>query len=108
MERQSWLGNVRELRACILRAAIWSDRNVIDVADLSSSMLDQHNYPITSKNQESKMHKIDLTEVIKGVASEHIRSALKATQGNKAAAARILGFNSPQVLSNWIKKYAIE
>lgn len=108
MERQSWPGNVRELRACILRAAIWSDSHIISAADLSSSILDQHNYSIIPKTQGSTMHKIDLTEVIKGVASEHIQSALKATQGNKAAAARILGLNSPQVLSNWIKKYAIE
>jgi len=39
------------------------------------------------------------------MAKHYIHLAMNKTSGNKSSAAKLLGFNSSQVLTNWIKKY---
>ncbi|WP_067521881.1 sigma-54 interaction domain-containing protein [Endozoicomonas ascidiicola] len=102
--RQNWPGNIRELRASILRAAIWSDGVIITASDIESSIISR---TTSSGLLPSVLGKeIDLGNEIGLVVSHYITLALKETQGNKLAAAKKLGLKSSQVLDNWIKKYS--
>ena len=49
----------------------------------------------------------DLRDAIAKTSIDYIQKALKQTGGNKSKAARLLGFNSYQTLTNWMKKYGI-
>jgi len=48
---------------------------------------------------------IDLPEIMGDVASHYIGRALMRCGGNKTKAAKLLGLNSYQTLTNWIEKY---
>jgi DNA-binding protein Fis len=43
--------------------------------------------------------------ILGSIAKHYISLAINKTSGNKATAAKLLGFKSSQVLTNWIKKY---
>lgn len=47
----------------------------------------------------------DLPEIISTVARHYIWRALEKSGGNKTKAAKLLGLNSYQTLSNWIDKH---
>ena len=100
-----WPGNVRELKACLLRAAVWTDGNLLSVDDISNSIIKRDTKPSPILNQLNSG--IDLNNELGKIASDYIRQALQKTHGNKAATAKLLGFKSSQVLTNWITKYDI-
>ena len=47
----------------------------------------------------------DLPEIMGDVARHYIDRALEESGGNKTKAAKLLGLNSYQTLTNWIEKY---
>lgn len=103
---QSWPGNIRELRASILRASLWSDSKLITAGEIESSIIcraAQSDILPASLGAD-----VDLGNVMGRLAGHYITLALKETRGNKLAAARKLGLKSSQVLDNWIKKYTVE
>ncbi len=102
---QSWPGNVRELRASILRASLWSDRTLLTADDIEAATLTRQ--PTKSLMPEALGENADVQNVIGTVAKHYISLALKETRGNKRKAAEKLGFNSSQVLDNWVKKYDV-
>jgi DNA-binding NtrC family response regulator len=51
---------------------------------------------------------IDLDELIGDLTRHYIPLALDAARGKKTRAAELLGFNSYQVLTGWMKKYGIK
>ncbi len=106
ISRQPWLGNVRELNASLLRAAIWTDSDQICENDIEASLISRKS---ASQHLPDYLNGgVDLNDIVGKVASHYIFLALKETHGNKAAAARLLGFKSSQVLTNWITKYAVD
>lgn len=101
---QRWPGNVRELRATLLRAAAWSDKSEIDSEDLAENVLERREKPDNLMPSSIGQGK-DIQKTVSRVVEHHISLALEETRYNKAAAARLLGLNSPQVLNNWISKH---
>jgi DNA-binding NtrC family response regulator len=90
-----WPGNVRELKICIERAIVLGDGKVIEPEDLPSSI--RKCARIIPAPLESLNH----------MEQNHIKRALKYTEGNRREAARILGITL-ETLRNKINKYTIE
>ena len=117
----SWPGNVRELKYTIENIMNFSDSRKISLEDLPDKII---NYKENQKNKEKndeKDHKNNksealkeykkeglqpLNEVVEKIERELIVEALRETDGNKSAAARLLKIPR-QTLSNKIDKYNI-
>jgi transcriptional regulator with PAS, ATPase and Fis domain len=104
-----WPGNVRELQNTILRAALWSQHDVLDKQAIEDAMLPTALENITDCNILNRQFKdgFDLEEVIAEVACHYLERAMKVTGGNKSKAAKMLNFNSYQCLDGWLKKYHV-
>jgi DNA-binding NtrC family response regulator len=81
LQRYSWPGNVRELENVVQRAVVMSDATRIDVPQLPPGM------------RFSLQTTPDVQRTLADVEREHVRRVLEATNGNKSAAARILGID---------------
>ena len=105
--RHSWRGNVRELQATLLRAALWCQGELITKADIDQSLfkVPQQDADVMSMDVSQG---IDIQEIISRIAAHYVRGALAVTGQNKTRAAALLGLKSQQTLSNWIEKYGIE
>jgi len=107
--QHTWQGNVRELQNTLIRAALWSDRDVLEKEDVIESLL-----PVSSNVVGNDIlgrplgENLALEEIIGDVAKHYLERAMKETGQNKSKAAKLLGFNNYQTLSNWLKKYEIE
>lgn len=85
---KEWKGNVRELENAILRALILSDYSVIKLKHFIE----------TDEKKERKLGSLEEMEI------RMIIETLKATNGNRSHAARILGISS-RTLRNKLKAY---
>ena len=94
-----WPGNVRELANVIERAFVLGQGPEVTAHDLSP----RTESPLTSRSTDelSYRHAIDTAR------AEVIRRALSSTQGNRAAAARVLGLHKTHLL-NLMKSLQIE
>ena len=101
-----WRGNVRELYSTLLRASLWSSDDRLGEQELGSALL---------RPPESAAGVLDraigegfeIQSVMDEVAASYIRRALQQTAGNKTQAAKLIGLNSQQTLSNWMKRHRI-
>jgi DNA-binding NtrC family response regulator len=84
LSRHSWPGNVRELENVIERALVLGSGTTLDVGDLPASL----QVPSEVKPENGMAGKR-----LADVERDHIVSTLRAVEGNKAAAARVLGLN---------------
>ena len=84
-ERQPWRGNVRELEHALERAAVLSDKQVLDAQDLSPSL------PLSTIAERGKGGEVKLRDAADSAEREAIEAALKAAGGNRRAAAKRLG-----------------
>jgi len=96
--RHDWPGNVRELENVIERALVLGRSSEIGIEDLPESMWQD----LPSDDAEE-----DDPGPMASVEREHIRKTLRMVGGNKAAAARILGFDR-KTLYRKLKAYGIE
>jgi DNA-binding NtrC family response regulator len=94
-----WPGNVRELANVIERAVVLAQGPEVTVADLSPRR--ESTVPFASSEELSYRHALDIAR------AEVIRRALVSTQGNRAAAARVLGLHKTHLL-NLMKSLRIE
>ncbi len=89
----NWPGNVRELSNVLERAAVLSNKNVIQMKDLPLNF--------EKKSKASKIrHLMSLNEIEK----EHILFVLDTVNGNISRAAKILGVSRPKLYRK-IEKY---
>jgi DNA-binding NtrC family response regulator len=96
-----WPGNIRQLQNEIQRAVLLCEGNEIAAADLSISNV-QTSIPMPSGEE------LDTNfTLLEGVERNAIIQTLKATDGNKFEAAKLLGVGR-QTLYNKIKAYGIE
>jgi two-component system, NtrC family, response regulator AtoC len=94
----AWPGNVRELANVIERAVVLGQGPEITLEDLS---------PRIACTAEEQRTSVSYRAAIDAARAEVIRRALATTQGNRAAAARILGLHKTHLL-NLIKSLRIE
>jgi len=94
-----WPGNVRELANVVERAVVLGQGPEVTVADLSPR--GESTVPSARSDELSYRHALDVAR------SEVIRRALLSTQGNRAAAARVLGLHKTHLL-NLMKSLRIE
>jgi len=104
----SWPGNLRELHNVLLRASIWASGDTITEKDISASLV--RNVPpqgdaVLGRSVEQGM---SLPDLMADVARHYLERAMAQAEGNKTAAARLLGLGSYQTLNNWLKKYEVE
>jgi transcriptional regulator with GAF, ATPase, and Fis domain len=105
-----WPGNVRELLNTLRRAAVWTPGPCIDAEDARDALLPS---PATGSGQDAILARdvrrgIELNAIIEQVARHYLAQAMDVTGGNKARAAKLLGFGNATTLTNWLKKYGVE
>lgn len=101
-----WPGNIRELRSTLMRAALWSQGNVIKAEDIKQALFQVPASENSILNRDVSQG-IDIQELIAEVCRHYIPRALSETQQNKTDAAKLLGLKTYQTLNNWIDKYGI-
>jgi two-component system response regulator HydG len=88
MTAYSWPGNVRELQNCIERAVALTQNDHIAMDDLPEKIRDyRRSHVLVASDDPSELATMEVVE------HRYIARVLEAVQGNKAAAARILGFD---------------
>jgi len=93
-----WPGNVRELENCIQRAVSLGSGAFIQLQDLPSPML----YNLGRKSSSRQ----DLT-TLQALEQQAIRQALRATGGDRARAAKLLGIGKTTIYRK-LKEYGID
>ncbi len=104
---QRWPGNIREMHSTLFRAALWSQSLRIEVVDVERALFHM------PEKEEGIMGRdisqgIDIKELISNMCRHYIERALSESNNSKSKAAKLLGFNSYQTLTNWMKKYGIK
>jgi transcriptional regulator with PAS, ATPase and Fis domain len=94
-----WPGNVRELNAVLTRCYVWEPGNTITSAVMQKAL------PSPQNTNVAEWRTQDLDDLFAKLGKEMIDHALASTGGKKAAAARLLGLNSPQTLNNRYGSY---
>ena len=105
--KQSWCGNIRELQATLLRAALWSTDKLISAIDIQQALFAM---PESSEGVLGRdiSQGVDIQELIDDIVQHYVPRALSEAQGNKTKAAEFLGLSNYQTLSNWIKKHNVK
>jgi len=98
-----WPGNVRELENLIERLVVLSDDGVIRVDSLPPnvrSFISEKKVPHPTLTDEG----IDLNRAVEDFESSLIDEALRRTNGNKSAAARLLGVKRPTLVAKLLRR----
>ena len=88
LEQQPWRGNIRELEHAIERAAVLSDKSILEPADIVPPL---HNVERGSGGEVRSGGEGKLKDQINSAEKRAIQAALDAADGNRAAAAKRLG-----------------
>jgi DNA-binding NtrC family response regulator len=96
LEEQEWPGNVRELENAIERAAVLTDREVLEPGDFAHARRTTHDARVGT-----------LSELVEAAERQAITAALAASGGNRREAAKRLGV-SLRTLFYKIERYGIE
>jgi len=103
LEQQPWPGNVRELENAIERAAVLTNHEILSPVDFRIEPLPS---PLSQDPGEKGMGSGTLRDATERAEREAIVDALKATDGNRRAAAQRLGV-SLRTLFYKIDRYGI-
>jgi two-component system response regulator HydG len=99
--RYGWPGNVRELRNCIERAVTLTEHDRIVVEDLPERVRDYRRSELSFDSSDgSELPSMDEVE------KRYIERVLREVGGNKAQAARILGYDRKRLYRK-LKRYEI-
>jgi len=100
-----WPGNVRELENLIERLVILSDEGTINLKDLPSNI---RSFVSDKKSPQPSLGsgQIDLREATEQLQYRLIEEALRLSNGNKSAAARMLGLKRTTLVAKLRRKIA--
>ena len=91
------------------RAAVWSINKELGEEDIRDAL-----FPVPKDNMEkdhiinrSIEEGINLPEIMKKVAVHYLERGLSEKNGNRTKTAKVLGLNSYQTLTNWLKRYGL-
>jgi two-component system response regulator HydG len=101
LQAYSWPGNVRELENALERAAILSDREVIDVTALPDRIMERKPEPLVSDRAPSTNPPLDIIE------RAYIMWVLQCEGGNKSRAAEVLRID-PSTLYRKLSRYGVD
>jgi len=107
MRRHPWPGNVRELNNTIIRAVLWSPEDIIDEETVKGVLLASAGQP-SNVLERALNNGFSLKKLMDEVAAHYLGRAMREAGGVKAKAAKMLGFDQYQTLSNWLKRYGLE
>jgi transcriptional regulator with PAS, ATPase and Fis domain len=104
----AWPGNVRELLNTLRRAAVWSTKDTIQADDISEAL-----FPVILNTSEHILNRritdgFSIQDIMAEVARHYLLRAMEQCSNNKTHAAKILGLQNYQTLTNWLKKYELE
>ncbi|NNE07043.1 MAG: sigma 54-interacting transcriptional regulator [Gemmatimonadetes bacterium] len=105
LEAYDWPGNVRELEKAVQRATLLAPTAIISVDSLPAEVragAASGSAPATSSGRNAK----SLKEEVEELERRRVAEALLETNGNRSAAARVLGL-SIRGLRNKIKRYEL-
>lgn len=105
--RHTWPGNVRELEATLLRTIVWSKSATISEEDMAGAIATETTRAVTVLDHPLGSG-FDLRALLDEISSHYIRRALEASPHNKTEAAKLIGFGSQQLLSQWMKRLDVE
>jgi DNA-binding NtrC family response regulator len=95
---QSWRGNVRELQNTLRRALVWSDRQMLQTADIEDALLPEIVPRAEGVLDRPLGNGFNLDQILQDVEVHYIRRAIEGAAGNKSRAARLIGYSSYQRL----------
>ncbi|HNC45742.1 MAG TPA: AAA family ATPase, partial [Acidobacteriota bacterium] len=107
LQKHDWPGNIRELLNTLRRAAVWSPGETITIEDARDALLPRFSNSTTSLLTRDLGNGFRIEEVISEVRTHYIKRALREANQNRTKAAELLGLNSYQTLSNWIRDLGI-
>ena len=100
LNQHAWTGNIRELFNTITRAVIWSEGKTIEKSEMESALSTftggSAKCPVLDRPMTEGFSIIDL---LKDVEKHFIRRAMQECP-SRAAASRLLGYESPQAMRN--------
>ncbi len=105
LRQHTWPGNVRELSNTLTRAALWASGKEITADDIRGALMPAAPPGNSDLMDHPLSESFDLErDVLDRVKRHYIARALDATEHNKTRAAGLLGLNSQQTLTNWMKR----
>ncbi|MFT6631886.1 MAG: two-component system response regulator HydG [Bacteriovoracaceae bacterium] len=104
LKQHDWPGNVRELKNVIQRAMIFTDRRSINDEIIYRAL---NCTPQKIQKEITKEVSFDISKLKDDEIKTTIIKVLKATRGNKTAAAKCFGVDY-STLYRWIKKYNLD
>ncbi|HMF56911.1 MAG TPA: sigma-54 dependent transcriptional regulator [Pyrinomonadaceae bacterium] len=109
LENYYWPGNIRELENAIIRAAVLCDQ-IVRPEDLPERIRDSQAVAAEEENDGASASDGKRSEVmlpLSEIENRHVARVLAFTNGNKQAAARILGIDRT-TLQRMIKRHKLE
>jgi len=105
LAQRAWPGNVRELKNVVRRLSIMSEHEQIDLADLAPSAFP---LPLASAAIDTLVDQVlasadDGGSRYRAVERAMLRRALDLSNGNKSAAARLLGLERKALTRRWAR-----
>ena len=99
-----WPGNVRELINTLTRAFVFSGGTEVDETAVKDALLVMGNASDEVLNRPLG-NGFSIEQIIADTANHYLERAMKQAGGTKTQAAKLLGLNSYQTLTNWLERY---
>ena len=101
LREHSWPGNVRELVNTLTRAVIFSQSTSLKEQDIRGALLQMPKREGHDLLGQALDGGVNLPQLIDELKRHYLKRALERTAGNKTQAAKLLGLENHQTLTNW-------
>lgn len=109
LQRQPWIGNIRQLEHVLLRASAYETSPVITPTTIRHQLWKEYGLEEECDRWNTeRAAEESLDDAIHRIRREYIVQALRRTGGNLTLAAQILGFANHSGLRHWFGKYNIQ